>query len=62
MSPLMFTACHSVRSLTVNVAGINPVRTAAGQRRDVADSAVCVLLINPAGTASFCHIAAAATS
>jgi len=46
----MFTACHSVRRLTVNVAGINPVRTAVGQRRDGADSAVCVLFINPAGS------------
>jgi hypothetical protein len=52
MSPLMFTACHSVRRLTVNVAGINPVRTAAGQRRDGADSAVCVLFINAAVTVS----------
>jgi hypothetical protein len=58
----MFTACQSVRRLTVNVAGINPVRTAAGQRRDVADNAFCVVFINPAGTVSVCHIAAAATS
>jgi hypothetical protein len=39
----------------------NPVMKAAGQRRDVADSAVCVFSINQAGTVS-CHIAAAASS
>jgi len=44
-----------VRHLTVNVAGTNPVKTAAGQRRDVADNAVCVLYINPADSVLLSH-------